>query len=80
VGKKRARAKLFWSGGSQAVRLPKEMRLKGSEVVISRRGAALVLEAIPEGDNWEGFWERLQALPAPLRRWSTRSVERRRPI
>ena len=37
-------AKLFWSGRSQAVRLPKEFRMEGNEVRIRKRGAAVVLE------------------------------------
>lgn len=43
-------AKVFWSGRSQAVRLPKEYRLQGSEVRIRRQGRALVLE--PLVDDW----------------------------
>jgi antitoxin VapB len=35
-------AKLFWSGRSQAVRLPKEFRIDGSEVRIRRHGAAII--------------------------------------
>ncbi len=38
-----ATARVFKSGNSQAVRLPKEFRLKGSEVEISRRGDEIVL-------------------------------------
>jgi len=36
-------AKLFKSGGSQAVRLPKEFRFKGSEVYVAREGVRVVL-------------------------------------
>lgn len=36
-------ARVFKSGNSQAVRLPKEFRLKGLEVEISRRGDEIVL-------------------------------------
>ena len=43
-------AKLFWSGRSQAVRLPKEFRFQGSEVRIRRRGKAVILE--PAADDW----------------------------
>jgi antitoxin VapB len=39
-----ATAKLFKHGGSQAVRLPKEFRFEGSEVVIERRGNEVVLK------------------------------------
>jgi antitoxin VapB len=45
-----ATAKLFWSGRSQAVRLPKEFRLPGKEVRIRRHGSAVILE--PLGDDW----------------------------
>jgi antitoxin VapB len=46
------RAKLFWSGRSQAVRLPKEFRFAGKEVRIRRRGSAVILEPIPEDWAW----------------------------
>jgi antitoxin VapB len=36
-------ARVFRSGNSQAVRLPKEFRLKSSEVEIFRRGEEIVL-------------------------------------
>lgn len=38
-----ATAKVFMSGNSQAVRLPKEFRIKGEEVEILRRGDEIVL-------------------------------------
>lgn len=44
-------AKLFWSGRSQAVRLPKEFRMNGDEVRIRRQGAALILD--PVASDWE---------------------------
>ncbi len=44
-------AKLFWSGRSQAVRLPKEFRLKGDKVRIRKHGNAVILE--PIADDWE---------------------------
>ena len=47
-----ARAKVFWSGRSQAVRLPKAFRLDSTEVRISRRGNALVLEPVEEDWDW----------------------------
>lgn len=37
-------AKLFWTGRSQAVRLPKEFRLPGTQVRIRRQGSAVLLE------------------------------------
>lgn len=44
-------AKVFWSGRSQAVRLPRAFRFDGTEVRISRRGNAVILE--PVSDTWE---------------------------
>lgn len=43
-------AKLFWSGRSQAVRLPKAFRMAGEEVRIRKQGRAVVLE--PIADDW----------------------------
>lgn len=36
-------ARLFKHGGSQAVRLPKDFRLEGTEVLIERRGEVVLL-------------------------------------
>ena len=44
----RDRAKLFRTGGSQAVRLPKKYRFEGTdEVWIRREGASVILEPAP---------------------------------
>jgi len=45
-----ATAKLFWSGRSQAVRLPKEFRFEGKEVRNRKRGNTVALE--PVADDW----------------------------
>ncbi len=45
-------AKIFWSGRSQAVRLPKEFRLDVNEVRIRRYGNAIILEPIAEDWSW----------------------------
>lgn len=50
-------AKLFMSGRSQAVRLPKAYRVAGTEVFIKRVGNAIVL--IPESDPWGTLFESL---------------------
>ena len=49
---KHRKAKLFWSGRSQAVRLPKEFRFDGDSVLVRREGDAIILEPTkgwPEG-------------------------------
>lgn len=42
-------ARVFKSGNSQAVRLPKQFRLEADEVEIFRRGDEIVLKAKPKG-------------------------------
>ena len=56
------RAKLFWNGRSQAVRLPKEFRFEGEEVSIRRDGDAVILEPVRKRDWPPGYFERLEAL------------------
>lgn len=53
-------AKLFWSGRSQAVRLPKEYRFEGGQVRIRRQGDTVILEPLPQGWDW------LEAVTGPL--------------
>ena len=42
------RARLFKNGGSQAVRLPREFRFGGAEVLIHRQGRKVILEPLDE--------------------------------
>jgi len=53
-------ARVFWSGRSQAVRLPREFRFDGEEVRIRRHGTAVILEPIPKDWAW------LDALAGPV--------------
>jgi len=46
-------AKVFISGNSQAIRLPKEFRLDTTEVFIQKSGDSLILT--PRMHSWEGF-------------------------
>jgi len=48
-------AKIFLSGRSQAVRLPKEFRFDGSEVYVARMGSAVVL--MPKNHSWDVLFE-----------------------
>lgn len=43
-------ARVFWSGRSQAVRLPKEFRFDSEQVSIKRQGNKIILE--PVNDDW----------------------------
>lgn len=47
-------AKLFKTGRSQAVRLPKEYRFEGSEVFIRKEGDEVILSEKPS--SWEDFF------------------------
>jgi virulence-associated protein VagC len=50
-----ATAKVFWSGRSQAIRLPLEYRLACREVRLRRVGKNLVLEPIEEETDANGW-------------------------
>lgn len=54
-------AKIFQSGNSQAVRLPKEFRFESSEVEIFRRGDEVVLRE--RRRNLAELFDRLAELP-----------------
>ncbi len=72
------RAKLFWNGRSQAVRLPKEFRFDGDEVEIRKEGEAVILEPVKKQAWPKGYWRwvdrhrdelelgALEAMPARL--------------
>ena len=45
-------AKVFWSGRSQAVRLPKAFRFESDEVRIRRHGDAVILEPVAHDWAW----------------------------
>lgn len=47
-------AKLFKNGGSQAVRLPKEFRLEGDEVLVRLDGDTIILS--PKPKSWKDFF------------------------
>lgn len=50
-------AKIFWTGRSQAVRLPKEYRFEGTQVRIHREGDKVILE--PGTDDPAAWIERV---------------------
>jgi len=52
-------AKVFASGRSQAIRLPKEFRVSGKEVLLTRVPGGIL---ISEGDPWEHFEEHCRNL------------------
>jgi antitoxin VapB len=60
------RAKVFWTGRSQAVRLPKEFRFEDDEVAIRREGDRVILEPIRARKWPKGYWDRLRELTKGL--------------
>jgi antitoxin VapB len=56
-------AKLFKSGRSQAVRLPKEFRFEGTEVRVTRQGACVLLEAVKDASrDWAEIFAEIDRL------------------
>ncbi len=51
-------AKLFTTGRSQAVRLPKQYRFSGDSVLVKRVGKAVVL--LPRGGSWESLFDAIE--------------------
>ena len=51
---KRTTAKVFTTGRSQAVRLPKEFRFEGEEVYIRKEGESVILS--PRPSSWDDFF------------------------
>ena len=64
-------AKVFWSGRSQAVRLPKGYRFQGQEVRIRKHGNSVILEPIA------GDWAWLDAIVGKLDQDFVRAVNER---
>jgi antitoxin VapB len=61
------RAKLFMHGRSQAVRLPKEFRMPGTEVEVFRQGEDVVLRPMKRKViDWPELWAKLDALGPDL--------------
>jgi antitoxin VapB len=52
-----ATARVFKNGRSQAIRLPKEFRVEGTEVRVRREGDSIILEPLSRSDWGEAFWE-----------------------
>ncbi len=69
-------AKVFWSGRSQAVRLPKAFRFDTDTVLVRREGRALVLE--PKSEWPDGYFESFSGVPEDFERPPQGKLERRR--
>jgi antitoxin VapB len=58
-------AKLFKNGQSQAVRLPKEFRMTGTEVYIKKQGDAIIL--LPKERSWKSLFDSLNLFEKDFR-------------
>ncbi len=58
-------AKLFWTDGAQAVRLPEGWHLEGEAVQVRREGNSVILEPVTS-EPMPGSWDWLQARIRPL--------------
>ena len=59
-------AKVFWSGRSQAVRLPAPCRFDTAEVEVIKQGDRLTLR--PPGKNWGAYFDSPTRGSLPTRR------------
>ena len=53
-------AKVFYTGRSQAVRIPRDFRFKDQEVSIRREGEAVILEPLRKQTWPSGFWSHIR--------------------
>jgi antitoxin VapB len=51
---------VFWSGNSQAIRLPKNFRVQGDSVIISKKGHNIIIQEKPHVS-----WADIFAMPCP---------------
>lgn len=58
----RKKTRLFMSGNSQAVRIPREFQMEGNEVEIQRRGNTLVIR--PKKQTWQPLKDSLTMFSA----------------
>ncbi len=72
------RASVFWTGRSQAVRLPKEFRFNGDTVMVRRQGKAVILEP---AEGWpEGYVESFTGVPDDLERPPQGTIDKRQKL
>jgi len=71
-------AKIFWSGRSQAVRLPKEFRFEGEAVSVRRVGESVILEPL---DTWpEGYFKSFAGVSGDFKRPPQGKTDQREPL
>lgn len=63
-----ATAKLFTTGGSQAIRLPKEYRFEGTEVAIRKEGPSVIIEPKTHKPWPRNFFKRIRITDKAFKR------------
>ena len=72
------RAKIFWTGRSQAVRLPQEFRFQTDTVLVRREGTAVILEPT---DDWPAdYVESFAGVPKDFTRPKQGKLDKRRKL
>ena len=72
------RAKVFWTGRSQAVRLPKEFRFDEEVVSVRREGNSIVLEPL---DEWpDDYADSFAGVPEDFERPDQGDLPAREPL
>jgi antitoxin VapB len=75
---KQQTARVFTTGRSQAVRLPKEFRFDSDTVLVHREGSSVILEPIRE---WpDGYVQSFEGVPEDFVRPPQGNVEKRRKL
>jgi antitoxin VapB len=69
--------RVFTNGGSQAVTIPRQFRMKTKRATVSRRGDALIIRPARDSGSWDALWETLEPLDDSFRRWPTGPAEER---
>ncbi len=72
------KARIFWTGRSQAVRLPKEFRFPGDTVLARREGNAVILE--PSHEWPDSYVESFAGVPEDFARPPQGTPEKRRKL
>ena len=72
------KARVFWTGRSQAIRLPKEFRFQTDTVIVRREGSSVVVEPVHE---WpDGYVESFAGVPDDFTRPHQGKVDKRSPL
>ena len=75
---KTTKAKVFWTGRSQAIRLPKEFRFETDAVLVHREGQAVIVE--PAHDWPDGYVDSFAGVPDDFTRPPQGVVDKRTPL